>query len=113
MTISAPVQEALVQTGYILTKFAENAGITFDEADRLLRFTQLHQFYVWLEAQLTARLKVATGTERAELTRQQRIAQRQKVKYETAVSTIRALTDNPPPDFAMPHLVAWAGEVVS
>lgn len=113
MTISAPVQEALVQTGYILTKFAENAGITFDEADRLLRFTQLHQFYVWLDEQLTARLALATGTERAELTRQQRIAQRQKVKYETAVSTIRALTDSQPPDFAMPHLVAWAGEVVS
>ena len=90
MTISAPVQEVLLQTGYILTQFANNAGITFDEADRLLRFTQMHQFYVWLDEQLTARLKLATGTERTELARQQRIAQRQKMKYETAVSTIRA-----------------------
>ena len=113
MTISAPVQEALAQTGFILTQFANNAGITFDEADRLLRFTQLHQFYVWLEAQLSARVKLATGTERVELARQLHIAQRQKVRYETAVSTISELVDKPLPEFAGPHLVAWAGEVVS
>lgn len=107
-----PVQTAVAHTGFILTQFASNAGITFDEADQLLRFTQLHQFYVWLDEKLAAQLKQATVTERGPLLQQKRLAARQRVRYETAVTTIRELVDKPLPEFAASHLVTWAGEGV-
>ena len=106
------VQTAVAHTGFILTQFAANAGIALDFADQLLRFTQLHQFYVWLDDMLAEKLKLATGTERGELLQQKRVAARRRVKYEAAVDVIRELVEKPLPEFAAPHLVAWAGEVV-
>lgn len=108
-----PVQTAVAHTGFILTQFASNAGITFDEADQLLRFTQLHQFYAWLDERLAEQLKLAKDADRGRLLQQKRQVARQRVRYETAVTTIRELVDKPLPDFAAPHLVAWAGEAVS
>ena len=100
---------AVTETGTALILFAKTAGLSFEEADHLLRFTQLHQFYVWLDEHLGAAL---TDAQSAELVRQKRIAARKRMKYETAVATITALVQKPEPDFVMPYLVKWAGEVV-
>lgn len=102
---------AVTETGTALILFAKTAGLTLEEADQLLRFTQLHQFYVWLDDLLAVWVADGQGNH-AELVRQKRIVARKRVQYQTAVATIIDLVQKSEPDFVMPYLVQWAGEVV-